>query len=151
MYKILKESKFNYHVRYSPGTLSKLYANLIIPKSQFGEWRYGKIDSTDYSKVERVQPKSTANPKMDAIKLDDKEHKIINYLMDQVLYDHYIIQSDIALKGISKAQIKRIVEDSQLLKQYGLRRIRATGAVKGQFKIEGKGNGYPYIICMVEE
>lgn len=139
----MKESKSYYYVRYRDGFMTSLYADLKIPKSKFGEWRIGKFDATDWSKVERVQPK----PKHEEIKLDSKQQKVMNYLMDQVLYNKYILEKDIVLKGISKTYVKQIVKDSNLLEQYGLKRVRATKQLKEDLGIES--NGYPYIITTI--
>lgn len=139
MFKVLKESKSYYYVRYQPGFLTDLSVELKIPKSEFIEWRADKHDATDWDKVEYVKPKKKP------IKLDDKQQRIINYLVRQVDKKGYILERDIALKGISKAYIRRTIENSNLLSLYGLKRIRATKAIKDELGIASKG--YPFIIC----
>ena len=139
MFKILKESKSYYYVTYQPGFLTDLSVELKIPKSEFIDWRANKHDATDWDKVEYIKPKQKP------IKLDDKQQKVINYLVRQVNKKGYILEKDIALRGISKAYIKRIVENSNLLSLCGLRRIRANKAIKNELGIASKG--YPFIIC----
>lgn len=143
----MKESKSYYYVRYRDGFMTSLYADLKIPKSKFEEWRIGKFDATDWSKVERVQPKPKQKEK--PLKLDSKQQKVMNYLMDQVLYNKYILEKDIVLKGISKTYVKQIVKDSNLLEQYGLKRVRATKQLKDELGIASKG--YPFIITKKQE
>jgi hypothetical protein len=147
MYKILKESKYHIYVRYYASTLSTMYADLKIPRSDFDDWAEGKFNATDYSKVKQTE---TARNNPDAIVATFKQNQQI-WLLDYIAYRvnlfDYILQQDIAPEGITKEVIKNTLADSDILAQYKLKRIRATKAIKAKYNI--KSAGYPYIIVKI--
>ena len=141
-YSIYEESQNYYYLihrrnNYCMGVKKK------ISKRKFLYWRQGKINDTDYSKVNKISPtKQTKVP--DKIEITAQEKEVISMLSKMLQDENYILESSIILDGHSKAFTSRTVRSEKKLNHHGLERVRTTKEIKEKLGIKSKG--YPYIL-----
>lgn len=143
-YKIYKQNESYYYIKHYKNIYDYRGSKIKVSKRDFLNWANGKIDKTDYSKIEQMQ---VTKNNQNTYKITDKQKIIMNYVSKAVQDKGYILESSISIDNISKALTSRTVRNEDILKQYNLRRTRATKELKEKYGITGKG--YPFIIVEV--
>lgn len=139
-YKIYAETEETYFIKHYINIYDYKGKNKSVGKGNLYKWENGKINITDYKKIE----KRTKQVKKPNIKLSKEEKKVIDPILKAIERYGYIIEKELVVDDLSKAKVKAILMDSKLLKRQGIRRVRANKSIKDDLKVAFKG--YPYII-----
>lgn len=99
-------------------------------------WRTGKINETDYNKIEAIKPKQ--NKQIQAINRKQKE--IMDNIVEMLDNMNYLLQKDIIVKGYTKKLVSETIRNDKILDIYGLQRTRTNNKLKERFGIENVGN-----------
>lgn len=114
-----------------------------IAKRKFLYWKQGKIDDTNYASIKKVATKIVES----RVKITDKERVVLDYLIAEVERDKYILEKDVKVVGINKAEATRTIRDEKLLDSVKLKRVRLNKELKEKLSVNVKG--YPTVICEV--
>lgn len=119
-----------------------------IRKDKMIWWSIGKIDKTDYTKINYIKSEEVADAIKKTIKITDKQKIIIDWLNSYFREKDYILEKDIKVKNISNAQVKKLINDDEIMEHIQLQRVRATKQSKEDLRITV--NGYPFIITKLK-
>lgn len=141
-YKIYRQSESYYYIKHYKNIYDYKGSKIKVSKRDFLRWSMGKIDKTNYSKIEQIQ---VTKNNQNTYKITDKQKIIMDYVSKTLQNKSYILESSISIDNISKALTSRTVRDEDILKQYNLRRTRATKEIKESLGITDI-KGYPFLI-----
>lgn len=142
-FKVYAESENYYHIKYYINFYDIKGIDKRIRKTNFLRWKSNKIDITDYDKVKKIQERRDTTTRVET--LTEQEKRIINLLIKNVNKQGYILVNDIEIKNISKTKIKKVIDNTELLSQFNLNKVRLNKELKQKLRITCKG--YPFIIC----
>jgi len=138
---IVAESENYYRVLHYRNSYDYKGKKKSISKRKFLRWKQGRIDDTNYSNVEEIATRT------EEIELTDKERLVLNYLIKEVKANKYIVEKDVVVEGINKAEATRTVRNVKLLSSVKLQRIRLNKELKRELDIDIES--YPTVICEV--